>query len=63
VGTITIVTIPEPTPIELEPENVGPEVPGDSTDLIDRRESNLDGELEDTFPASDPSSTWAGPDQ
>lgn len=46
----------------------GPETPDAaddtrSSDAIAHREESIDEELEETFPSSDPSSTWAGPEE
>ncbi|HEX3795016.1 MAG TPA: hypothetical protein VHV57_11000 [Acidimicrobiales bacterium] len=56
-------TIPDPTPIEPDPAPLDPDVPGGPTEPIDQRESALDEELDESFPSSDPSSTWAGNDE
>ena len=52
-------TIPdEPTPIEPEPEPI-PDVPG-GVGPSDRSQSEIDADLEASFPSSDPPSGWAG---
>jgi hypothetical protein len=56
-------TIPDPTPIEPEPEPLDPDVTGGPTGPIDQSESEIDAGIEATFPSSDPPSTWAGSDE
>ena len=56
-------TIPDPTPIEPEPEPLDPDVPGGPTGPIDQSESEIDAGIEATFPSSDPPSTWVGSDE
>lgn len=57
---MTIPPVPEPVPIEPEPALPDPDEPGRPPDPIDRG-AEIDEELEETFPASDPPSGWAGP--
>jgi len=57
---VTIPPVPDPVPIEPEPAPLSPDEPGRPPDPIDR-EAEIDEELEESFPSSDPPSSWAGP--
>jgi hypothetical protein len=62
-----VVPLPQdPTPADPAPGPLQPDVPGRPPEPVDEAPSDadieLDEELDETFPSSDPPASWAGPD-